>query len=62
MASQGKCPRCRVRFVFQTNTPYYNRRLRDLLCPRCGGPLKRTSEQSRWPEVLADPQHSQTEG
>ena len=64
MATQGKCISCRVRFVFATDAPYYKlrgssrpdyRHLKYLACPWCGGPLARTSEQSRLPEVVADP-------
>jgi predicted amidophosphoribosyltransferase len=38
MARQGKCPKCRMRWNWSKEIP-----LKELRCPQCSGPLKRTS-------------------
>ena len=48
--TQGKCERCRVRFVW-IGRP----RLRDALCPRCGVGLARTSRALKWRAVRETP-------
>ena len=45
----GKCPRCRVRYVWYT-LPL----VRDALCPTCMKPLERTSTRLQWPVVTTN--------
>ncbi len=49
MITQGKCPRCRVRWLWRGRP-----RLRDARCPTCGTALARTSEALRWPVRWAE--------
>jgi len=42
MARQGKCERCKVRYVWEKETP-----LKTMKCQKCGESLKPTSRQSK---------------
>lgn len=48
--TQGKCPKCRVRFEWR-GKPL----LRDAFCPTCHAPLSRTSHLLKWPTVIKTP-------
>ena len=52
--TQGKCPTCRVRFIWKGRPRLYR-----ALCSKCGTPLEQTTHVLRWSWIEATPNEVQ---